>query len=114
MGCSREGGYDVDHTEAPDYLVTAPGAAFSVEATALAPSKEGVLADHPNPETPEELASFLADYMPMKFGSALTKKLNRRSAAGKAYWEEDGAVGLPFVIAVADFHKPASKENRAP
>ena len=105
----REGGYDVAHGEAPDFRVSAPSVAFAVEATTVAPSKDGVLAQHPNPQTPEEVAAFLADYMPIKYGSSLTKKVNRRSAIGKAYWEEDGAAGLPFVIALADFHKPASE-----
>jgi len=107
----REGGYDVAHREAPDFRVSAPGTAFGVEATTVAPSKDGVLAQHPNPQTPEELAAFLADYMPIKYGNSLTKKLNRRSAAGKAYWEEDEVAGLPFVIALADFHKPASEDE---
>jgi hypothetical protein len=107
----REGGYDVAHGEAPDFRVSAPGAAFAVEATTVAPSKDGALAHHPNPQTPEEIAAFLADYMPIKYGNSLTKKLNRRSAAGKAYWDEDGVAGLPFVIAVADFHKAATKDE---
>lgn len=105
----REGGYDVVHGEAPDFLVKAPGLAFTVEATTVAPSKDGVLSQHPNPKKPEEFAAFLADYMPIKYGSSLTNKLKRRSATGRAYWEEDEAAGLPFVIAVADFHKPASE-----
>ncbi len=104
----REGGYDVVHAEAPDFICSAPWGAFTVEATTVAPSTTGALAQHPNPKTPEELEAFLADYMPIKYGGSLTGKLNRRSAAGRAYWEEDDAVGLPFVIAVADFHKPAN------
>jgi len=107
----REGGYDVAHSEAPDFRCSAPGNAFSVEATTVAPSKDGVLAHHPNPQTPEEMTAFLADYMAIKFGNSLTNKLNRRSAAGRAYWEEDGAAGLPFIIAVADFHKPAAEDE---
>lgn len=104
----REGGYDVAHSEAPDFICSAPGLAFAVEATTVAPSTTGALAQHPNPKTPEEIEAFLADYMPIKYGGSLTGKLNRRSAAGRAYWEEDSAAGLPFVIAVADFHKPAN------
>jgi hypothetical protein len=107
----REGGYDVTHGQAPDFLCRAPGGAFAVEATTVAPSRDGVLASHPNPETPEELAAFLAEYMPIKYGASLTSKLNRRSAAGKAYWEEDEVAGLPFIIAVADFHKPATEKE---
>jgi hypothetical protein len=111
VGCLREGGYEVTHGEAPDFRVNAPGLEFTIEATTVAPSRDGVLAEHPNPRTLEEITAFLADYMPIKYGSSLTKKLNRRSAAGKAYWEEDGAAGLPFVIAVADFHKPSSNDE---
>ena len=107
----REGGYDVAHGEAPDFVVSAPGRAFAVEATTVAPSREGVLSQHPNPKTAEEIAAFLADYMPIKYGNSLTNKLKRRSAAGNAYWEEKGVAGLPFVIAVADFHKPASESE---
>jgi hypothetical protein len=69
------------------------------------------MASHPNPETPEEFAAFLAEYMPIKYGASLTNKLNRRSATGKAYWEEADVAGLPFVIAVADFHKPATENE---
>jgi len=105
----REGGYDVSHNKGIDFLVQAPELAFAVEATTVAPSKEGALAQHPNPKTPEEVATFLSDYMPIKYGNSLTNKLNRRSAAGKAYWEEDGIAGLPFMIAVADFHKSATE-----
>jgi hypothetical protein len=107
----REGGYDVAHGEAPDFRISAPGLAFAVEATTVAASMDGPLAQHPNPKTPEEIAAFLADYMPIKYGNSLTNKLKRRSAAGKAYWEEDGAAGLPFVIALADFHKPATEDQ---
>lgn len=107
----REGGYDVSHVEAPDFKVSAPGIAFTVEATTVAPSVAGALAKHPEPKTPDELARFLADYMPIKYGSSLTNKLNRRSAKGRAYWEEEEAAGLPFVIAVADFHKLAGGDQ---
>ena len=76
MGHFREGGYDVAHGEAPDFRVSAPGVAFAVEATTVAPSKDGVLSQHPNPKTAEEIAAFLADYMPIKYGNSLTNKLN--------------------------------------
>lgn len=105
----REGGYDVEQNEAPDFLVSAPGISFTIEATTIAPSEAGALAAHPNPKTPEEIGAFLADYMPIKYGNSLTGKLNRKSALGKSYWEEEPAKGLPFVIAVADFHRPASE-----
>lgn len=107
----REGGYDVEHGIAPDFRCAWPDVAFAVEATTVAPSRDGVLAAHPNPTTPEEISDFNKEYMPMKYAGALTGKLHRRSAAGLAYWEEESAKGLPFVIAVADFHKASTDEQ---
>jgi hypothetical protein len=110
----REGGYDVEHVEAPDFLVSSPFVRFTVEATTIAPSQGGILANHPNPKTPEEIKEFLTGYMPIKYGNSLTNKLKRRSALGKHYWEEESAKGLPFIIAVADFHKPADDDGLGP
>lgn len=102
----RELGYDVTQPEAPDFHCVAPRCEFTVEATTCAPSTGGVLADRPDPKTPEELKEFLHNYMPMKFGNALTGKLNKKNAAGESYWERGPGVGKPFVVAIADFHKP--------
>ncbi|MEO6093628.1 MAG: hypothetical protein ABIT04_04130 [Novosphingobium sp.] len=102
----RELGYDVTQPEAPDFHIASPRGEFTVEATTCAPSEAGVLADHPNPKTPDEIKAFLKDYMPMKFVSALTGKLNKRSANGESYWERGPGAGKPFVLAIADFHKP--------
>lgn len=107
----RQGGYDIEHLEAPDFKVSAPWGQFAVEATTVAPSQGGVMADHPNPQTPEQIAEFLNGYMPIKYGGSLTGKLNRVSANGKRYWEEEDVLGLPFVLAVADFHKPADGDS---
>ncbi|MCC2602232.1 hypothetical protein [Sphingopyxis yananensis] len=102
----RELGYDVTQPEAPDFHVSSPRGEFTVEATTCAPSEAGVLADHPDPKTPAEMKAFLTDYMPMKFGSALTAKLNKKSASGESYWERGPGAGKPFTLAIADFHKP--------
>ena len=48
---------------------------------------------------------FLANYMPIKFGSALTSKLNKKNKAGESYWERGATANKPFILAVADFHK---------
>lgn len=100
----REMGYDIRQPEAPDFLCSAPGISFTVEATTCAPSTSGVLADHPNPDTPEQMAEFLANYMPMKFGSSLTSKLNKKNKNGESYWERGETAGKPFILAIADFH----------
>jgi len=100
----RELGFDVTQPEAPDFLCQAPGVAFTVEATTASPSTSGVLADHPDPKTTKEMADFLANYMPMKFGSSLTSKLHKKDKDGRNYWERGDATDKPFLLAVADFH----------
>jgi hypothetical protein len=109
----RDQGYDVAHRVAPDLKVTSPWFAFSVEATTVGPSISGPLVEHPKPKTPEELSAFLADYMPMKFGGPLTTKLYKRDAHGLHYWEKPGVEDLPFVLAIADFHKEGGEQGPA-
>lgn len=104
----RELGFDITQPEAPDFTCEAPGIAFTVEATTVTPSTGGVLADRPDPKTPEEMRDFLEHYMPMKFGSSLTSKLNKKDKDGKSYWERGDAVGKPFLLAIADFHVTGS------
>jgi hypothetical protein len=107
----RELGFDVTQPEAPDFLCERPGLSFTVEATTVAPSRSGPLADRPDPKTPEEMRAFLTDYMPMKFGSSLTSKLTKKNRNGESYWERGDAKDRPFVLAIADFHVPGSKEQ---
>lgn len=107
----RELGFDVKQLEAPDFACSAPGIAFTVEATTVSPSQTGPLAAHPNPQTPEEVKDFLANYMPMKFGSSLMSKLNKTDAQGRHYWEREETKDKPFVLAVADFHKQAEQDQ---
>lgn len=102
----RELGYDVTQPEAPDFHCRSPISEFTVEATTCAPSKDGVLAQHPEPKTKEEIREFLDHYMPMKFGGSLTSKLKKKNAAGESYWERGPGAEKPFVIAIADFHRP--------
>lgn len=109
--CFRELGFDIEQPEAPDFICSAPGIEFAVEATTVAPSQSGPLASHPEPSTKEEMERFLADYMPMKFGTPLTNKLNKVDKEGLHYWERDGTKDKPFVIAVADFHKQAERHR---
>lgn len=103
--------YEVKDLEAPDFRCVSPLGEFSIEATTVAPSQGGALVDHPNPQEPSEIQKFLRDYMAIKFGSALVSKLNKRNAKGEAYWERDEVKGLPFLIAIADFHEPPVKSE---
>ena len=50
----------------------------------------------------------------MKFGGALTGKLNKVNAGGQRYWEREESKDKPFVIAIADFHKPADEGELGP
>jgi hypothetical protein len=107
----RELGFDIKQPEAPDFLCSDPGHSFAVEATTVGPSKDGPLAIHPDPQTPDGMRDFLAHYMPMKFGSSLTSKLNKKNKAGESYWERGETANKPFMLAIADFHIPGSKEE---
>ncbi|MGE9010562.1 hypothetical protein ACO2JO_18410 [Leptospira interrogans] len=107
----RELGFDIEQPEAPDFLCRAPGIEFAVEATTVAASASGPLSEHPNPRTHEEMQEFLAHYMPMKFGSGLTSKLNKKNKYGESYWERGTTANKPFILAVADFHKPAKPDE---
>ena len=103
----REFALDVEQLEAPDFRCRAPGIDFTIEATTAAPSTAGALAEHPNPRTQEQIDAFLRDYMPIKFGSALSSKLRHTNKDGLHYWERDESKEKPFLLAIADFHKPA-------
>lgn len=107
----REFGLDVKQLEAPDFLCKGPGVEFCVEATTAAPSAMGPLAEHPNPQNFKEMEEFLSDYMPMKFGSALKTKLDKKNKNGQHYWEREESAKKPFLIAIADFHKPVNKNE---
>lgn len=107
----RELDFDVTQPEAPDFLCRAPGIEFTVEATTVKASESGPLAKHPEPTTLEEMRAFLTDYMPMKFGSSLTSKLMKKNASGESYWERGESPGKPFILAIADFHKPGSESE---
>ncbi|MBO6559454.1 MAG: hypothetical protein JJ959_02910 [Nisaea sp.] len=107
----RELGFDITQLEAPDFICRAPGIEFAVEATTVSPSQAGPLAAHPEPKTQAEMQEFLANYMPMKFGTPLTNKLNKIDKQGRHYWEREDTKDKPFVIAVADFHKQAERHQ---
>jgi hypothetical protein len=41
------------------------------------------------------MREFLAHYMPMKFGSSLTSKLNKKNKNGESYWERGETASKP-------------------
>lgn len=90
----------------PDFLVTKYGKSVAIEGTIV-----GRRADKPVsyfrvtpsiPESEEEVKRRHEDEIPIRFGSPLFSKLQKR------YWELDHVKGLPIVFAIADFHDDQS------
>ncbi len=87
---------------APDYLVSYFGKEVCVEAVTVNPSRNPDRPDPPPPQTDEEMQELCNDYMPIKFGSSLYSKLQKK------YWEKPHVQGKPLVIAIHDYHMPGS------
>ena len=56
----------------------------------------------PSVGSPKEMETFLKNYMPIKFGSALFSKLRKK------YWTKDYVAGAPLVRAIEDFSASGS------
>jgi hypothetical protein len=88
-----EAGYAFDRSfQAPDFFCVGLRGKFFIEATTVNPTNPPLnYADI----TEEE---YYHEYVPIKFGSALYSKLQKR------YWEKEHVKGLPLAIAIQDFH----------
>lgn len=97
----HESGFNIDRSfNAPDYVVERFGAEVCIEAVTVNPSRHRQ--DLPEPQNQEEINERLRDYMPIKFGSPLYSKLNKK------YWEKEHVRGKPLVIAIHDYHQNGS------
>lgn len=97
----REQYFSFERThEAPDYIVENLTYKIAIEAVIV--SRKTPVKDELNISKQEEINEKLENEMPLLFGSALFDK------AKKKYWEKDHVKGLPFVIAIADFHDSLS------
>jgi hypothetical protein len=86
-------GYGFDRSRAsPDFHCQGPLGELFVEATTVNPSA----APPDVGDTPD--VAYFENYVPMKFGSVLLSKLNKR------YWELPHVAGKPLVFALQDFH----------
>lgn len=96
--------YSVDRTyPAPDFLCSGLLGDFFIEAVTVNPTiVHGRNVETGLPDDPADRKQYLKHYMPIKFGSPLTTKLNRR------YWEQPHIRARPIVLAVQDFHYPVS------
>ena len=88
----------------PDFLVTKYGKSVAIEATIV-----GRRPDRPSsyfrsspfdslPADEDEVKRRQAHEIPIRFGSSLFSKLQKR------YWELEHVKGIPLVFAIADFH----------
>nr|WP_315207101.1 hypothetical protein [uncultured Albidiferax sp.] len=98
---------------APDFQVSIGRQKVFIEAVTVGPTANSAspeAKDAPLLRTPDEIKELLKGKMPIKFGSALYSKLNRKSP----YWEIESVKGRPLVLAVADFHEPQSMTWTSP
>lgn len=83
---------------APDFELTFFDEKYFVEAVTVNPSNNQARPDLPAPTNDTEVQERLNDFMPIKFGSSLYSKLQKR------YWEKDHVKGHPLIIAIHDYH----------
>ena len=86
--------------ESPDFMVEKLAHRIAIEAVIVG-RKTPVSKDY-EPKEPEEIEEIMKNEMPLMFGSALFDKIKKK------YWEKPHVKGLPFVIAIADFHDTMS------
>lgn len=98
-------GYRVERAgEGPDYIVTKDGTTVALEATTVNPNQSAVDNSHPRgvEPTPDEHRARLENEIPIRFGSPLFSKLNRK------YWELERCRAIPIVLAVEAFWEEGS------
>lgn len=86
---------------APDFVMASLRGALGVEATTANPP-QGVAV--PPAPTADTLQDYLENYVPIKLARTLKKKLRKADP----YWKAAGMEGVPFAIAVQDFHAPGA------
>lgn len=87
---------------APDYHLSFFGEECFVEAVTVNPSCNLLRPDPAPPTTIEQVRELRQNYLPIKYGSALFSKLQKK------YWEMDHVKGRPLIIAIHDFHMVGS------
>ena len=97
--------FDLDYTNAaPDFSLKKGGKTVFIEATTVNSQDtfSSAMGAGPPPDAPDQLWPYLENQMPQKFGSPLFSKMKKR------YWEKPHVAGHPLLLAIADFHAPAS------
>jgi len=90
----------------PDFLVKKYGKSVAIEATIVGRRKDTPVSYFKSelslPDDPEEVRRRQENEIPIRFGSPLFSKLQKR------YWDLDHVKSLPLVFATADFHDDQS------
>lgn len=95
-------GYAIDVSRPrPDFIVEGNGVRVAVEATTSSKPDPFTIEKLTEP-TDEEISRKQRDEMPVRLGSPLFSKLQKR------YWELEHVAGLPLVIAIEAFHDTTS------
>lgn len=99
-------GYNIarDH-DRPDFILSRDGFEVAVEAVTANPRKNAPGHPYqfaPAARTPEEMAAYIRHELPIRLGSPLFSKLNKR------YWDLPHVARKPLVLAIQDFHAPGS------
>lgn len=100
-----ENGFTVRHEgAAPDCLANDGMGEIAIEVTTVNPTLDAQNQPLPPPpiDTDDEIAAYLKQWMPIKFGGPLTAKLSKR------YWALPHVARKPLLFAIQDFHAPQS------
>jgi hypothetical protein len=90
---------------APDFLVAKYDKTVAIEAVIVGRKEDNppkYFKVPPKPKAPSEILEAQEHVIPIKFGSPLYSKLNKK------YWEFPHVAGKPLVFAIADFHDDQS------
>jgi hypothetical protein len=104
--------YALDRTSiGPDFIIREP-VPFAIEATTANPPQDEGLASLDPDETflnlvPKDLRLAEREFV-FQVGKALRRKLTKRDAGGRPYWEQPHVAGRPFVIALQVFYSISS------
>lgn len=96
-------GFEFVHGEpSPDFHLSRFGHEIFIEAVTVNPGQDPNRPDESPPQSHEEALALTNDYLPIKFGSPLYSKLQKK------YWEKEHVKGKPLIIAIHDYHMPGS------
>lgn len=90
--------------QVPDFVLKSAFGELAIEAVTCNPPRNvGV----PMPQDVDGMLDYQRNYIPIKLGRALTRKLRREPP----YWQGLAVQDMPFVLAVQDFHAPGAMRH---